>query len=102
MKKTDFITETQDGTIVKAAIHPRASKTQIVGLHGNTVKIKVTAPPVGGAANEACCRFLAKQLGINPSHVTILTGATSRTKKIKIQGLTSRQVRRLLLDQEEL
>jgi len=58
-----------------------------MGPYRDGIKVKVTAPPVGGKANEALVQFMAKTLGIAPSQVQILTGHHSREKRIKISGL---------------
>ena len=54
----------------------------IVGLHGDSLKLKVTAPPVDGAANKMCVKFLAECLSVSPSSLEIISGHGSRTKKI--------------------
>jgi uncharacterized protein (TIGR00251 family) len=59
-------------------IQPRASKNEIVALAGGGLKIRLTAPPVDGAANEALVKFLADTLSIPKSHVEIVSGHTSR------------------------
>jgi uncharacterized protein (TIGR00251 family) len=58
----------------------------IVGLHGDSLKLKVTAPPVGGAANKMCVKFLAKRLSVSPSALEIISGQGSRTKKILLKS----------------
>jgi hypothetical protein len=64
----------------------------VAGLVGETLKIKLTAPPVEGEANEACLDFLAKLLDLPPSRLAIIQGARSRTKLIRIMGLTQEEV----------
>lgn len=70
-----------------AAIQPRASHNRIVGIHNQSLKIKLTSPPVDGAANQACIKFLAKAFGISPSQVSIVRGETSRTKTIQFEAM---------------
>ena len=70
-----------------AAIQPRASRNEIIGIHNNCLKIKLTSPPVDGAANQACIQFLAKAFGISPSRVVIVKGETSRNKTIQFEGI---------------
>ncbi len=74
-----------DGLILKIYIQPKSSKNEVVGLYNDAVKIRLTAPPVDHAANNMCVQFLAKQLGLPKSSVSILSGHTSRNKKIFIQ-----------------
>jgi uncharacterized protein (TIGR00251 family) len=73
-------------TIVKIYLQPKASKNEIVGSYRDGIKVKVTAPPVEGKANDALIRFLAKELGIFPSSIEIVKGHHSREKTLKISG----------------
>ncbi len=70
-----------------AAIQPRASRNQILGIHNHCLKIKLTSPPVDGAANQACIKFLAKAFGISPSRVSIVKGKISKNKTIQFEGM---------------
>ncbi len=72
---------------------PRASRTEIAGVEGSSVRVRVTAPPVGGAANDAVRRLLARALGCPPSAVEILHGRTGREKVVRIVGLGPVEVR---------
>lgn len=65
-------------------VQPRSSVNAIIGCHDQTLKIKLTSPPVGGAANKQCIQLLAKALGLPKSSLTIVSGQTSRRKKIGI------------------
>ncbi len=77
-------------------IQPRASKNEIVMMEGGGLKIRLTAPPVDGAANEALVKFLAGALSIPKSHVEIVSGHTSREKIVRISGINGAEARRLL------
>lgn len=77
-------------------VQPRASADEIVGVHGNAVKVRVTAPPVENAANEALVRFIAATFDIPARSVTIVAGLSSRTKIVELQGVTEDRVRQLL------
>lgn len=79
------ITEKKEGLLLKVAIQPRASRNQVAGLKGDALKIKLTAPPVEGAANKACLQFLAKTLGLPKSTLSIHSGASSRIKLILLR-----------------
>jgi uncharacterized protein len=83
---------------IRVRVQPRASQDQIVGERDGAVVIRVTAPPVGGAANEAVRRLIAKRLGVAKGHVEVLRGGKSRDKVIAIEGLTAAQLRQRLLD----
>ncbi len=71
-------------TILKIYLQPKSSKNEIVGPFRDGIKIKVTAPPVEGKANEALIRLLAKELGISMSSIEILKGHRSREKTVRI------------------
>ena len=75
------------------SVQPRASANRVVGWTGETLKIKLTAPPVEGAANAACLVFLAELLDLPPSRLTLVRGARSRHKLVRIAGLTKKEVR---------
>jgi uncharacterized protein (TIGR00251 family) len=69
-------------------VQPRASRNEIAGLHGAELRVRLTAPPVDGAANEALIQFLAGALGLSRSDVNLLTGAGSRSKIVSARGIT--------------
>lgn len=82
--------------LLSVRIQPRASKNEIVMLENGRLKIRLTAPPVGGAANEALIRFLAERLFVTKSQVAIVSGQTGREKVIRIDGITREDAERLL------
>jgi len=77
-----FLQENNNGIILKVFIQPRSSKNMIAGQHGDALKIKLTAPPVDDAANKMCVQYLAKCLKIPKSSIEIISGHTSRTKRL--------------------
>jgi hypothetical protein len=81
---------------VAVRIQPRASKNGIVVQSDGSLKIRLTAPPVDGAANEALIAFLAKVLQVSKSQVEIVSGHTARDKRLRITGVGDEDVRRLL------
>jgi len=81
-----WIKETPGGVTVSLLIQPRASKNEIVGLQGECLKVRLTAPPVAGAANKMCAAYLAKCLGISKSSLEIVSGQSSRHKQVLIRG----------------
>lgn len=90
------IIATPTGTRVHLHVVPRASRTAVLGLHGERVKLAVAAPPVDGEANEAIVRWLAKALGLPREAVTLVAGQTGRQKTVAIEGLDPEAVRRAL------
>ncbi len=81
---------------ISVRIQPRASKNEIVPMEGGGIKIRLTAPPVDGAANEALVRFLADRAGVPKSQVEIVSGHTSREKIVRITGVSQNEAEELL------
>ena len=75
---------------------PRAAESVIAGRHGDALKIRLAAPPVDGAANDELIRFLAERLSVPRSAITIAAGQTSRRKTVKVTGIETADVLRVL------
>ena len=88
---------TQRGVRIRLHVQPRASRTEAAGLHGQALKVRLAAPPVDGAANDALVRWLADRLGVARSAIEITAGAGSRTKTVEVAGADAVEVRRRLL-----
>lgn len=73
-------------------IQPGAKKTEIAGLHGDALKIRLAAPPVDGKANTSLAAFLAKQLDVPRSQVELISGAASRQKRLRVKGASTRAI----------
>ena len=78
------VTVNDDGLVLRLYIQPKASRDSIVGLHGDEVKVAITAPPVDGQANSHLVKFLGKQFRVAKSQVVIEKGELGRHKQIKI------------------
>jgi uncharacterized protein len=76
-------------------VQPRASRSEIVGVHGDAMKIRLSAPPVDGAANEALVELIANALGVGRRAVRIVSGESSRSKVVEVEGVTAAAVLRL-------
>lgn len=74
-------------------VKPRASRDAIEGEREGALVVRLTAPPVEGEANEALARVLGRALGVAPSAVRILSGATGRRKRVHVGGLDQAEVR---------
>ena len=92
MNLPPFLREQADGVILSIKLQPRASRNEIGESLGEELKIKVTAPPVDSAANEALIELLAEKLDCPRSKVELIRGQTSRHKALRIHGLTAAQV----------
>jgi len=86
-----------DGVELSVIVVPRSSRCEIAGIHNNSLRIKLTSPPVDNEANVQCCSFIAKQLGIAKRQVSIIRGKTARKKVVKIAGVTESEVRRKMV-----
>lgn len=80
------ISQARGGTSIRVYIQSRASRTEIAGLHGDAIRIRLAAPPVGGAANGALVRLLASVLGVAQSAITIRSGLSGRHKVVFVAG----------------
>lgn len=70
--------------LLEIRVQPRASRDEIVGLHGGQLKVRITAPPVDGKANSHLQRYIAKAFGVAPSAVVLVGGETGREKRFRI------------------
>jgi uncharacterized protein (TIGR00251 family) len=92
MTGSSFMKVHPDGVLLHLKIQPRASKTEIAGVLGAELKIKVTAPPVDSAANEAVLEFLAAVLACPRRCCVLLRGASSRHKQVLVHGMSLQTV----------
>ena len=79
---------------VRLGVHvqPRAARSEIVGVHGDALKVRLTSPPVEGAANEALVKFLADTFAVGRRAIRIVAGGHSRSKIVEIEGITARAI----------
>src|SRR5438067_2771219 len=92
MSAMEAITATATGTLIRLRVQPRASRERLEGVRDGYVRLRLTAPPVDGAANTACIAFLAKILNVSRAQMHIQAGEKSREKLIHIAGLAPAQV----------
>ncbi len=91
-----LITESGDGIIIRLHLQPRASKTEICGIQGDELKVRVTSPPVDDAANRLCIEFFAKLFRLPKSSLNIISGQKSRHKRLHVSGATPRDAADLI------
>lgn len=88
---------TRDGSITFAVrVQPRAKKNAITGQVGDALKLSLTAPPVEGAANEACVAFFAKLLRVPRSSISLVSGEAGRNKVLRIAGVNAETLSKAL------
>ena len=85
-----------DGVVLTLYIQPGAKRSEVVGAHGEALKIRLAAPPVDGKANAALIEFLAAKVGVGRTAVTLLSGETARAKRVRIIGCAAADVRATL------
>lgn len=81
---------------IAVRVQPRASRTEVAGLHGSELRVRLMAPPVDGAANQALVDFLAAILHVPRAAVTLVSGAGHRSKVVAVLGRTPAEVMSLL------
>jgi len=84
------------GVRLRLRVQPRASRTELAGVHGDQLRVRLAAPPVDGAANAALIEFLADALHLPRRDIRIVSGQTGRRKRVTIGGMTAEQVRAML------
>ena len=87
-----WLRQTPAGDELLVYVQPRASRDQLVGVQGDELKVRLAAPPVDGAANAACCAFFAKLCRLPKNQVTLVTGETSRHKRLLLAGAKAASV----------
>lgn len=91
MSESPFV-PTSNGTRIAVRVQPRASRNRVEGVHGGRVKIRLTAPPVEGAANKALVAFLADVLDVPKRSIAIVQGHRGREKVVEVEGLAPQEV----------
>ena len=97
MKNSLVVQTDSRGVTFKVYVQPRSSKNQIIGLHGDALKVKIKAPPVDGAANKMCIQYLAACLDVPKSCVEIKSGQSGRTKQVRVQLKTGGDLKKEIL-----
>jgi len=92
------VLQTADGAVIRVHVQPKSRREQIVGMHGDRIKLAVTEPPDKGKANDAVLRLIAATLNVATSSVELLRGSTSRQKDLLVRQLSADDAKRLLSD----
>jgi uncharacterized protein (TIGR00251 family) len=90
------IQQVPGGIVFTVKVVPGSSKTAVAGLLGSTLKIKVSAPPEKGKANESLVNFLAERLGVRPRNIEIIAGTSNPVKQIRVEGITPDRLTQIL------
>ncbi|PTQ91145.1 DUF167 domain-containing protein [Agitococcus lubricus] len=84
---TEAIQQHGSDLVLNLHVQPNAARSEFVGLHGQALKVRLHAPPVDGKANDELCRFLAHIFAVNKKSVQLLSGETTRTKRVRVQNV---------------
>jgi uncharacterized protein len=93
---SDWLRADGDGVILQLHIQPGAKKTEVVGHHGDALKIRLAAPPVDGKANAALVAFLAEKLGVGRAAIELVSGQSARAKRVRVSGIDPSSAAKLL------
>jgi len=91
------LSKTDQGIILPVHVVVKARKTEIAGLFGESLKLKVASPPIDGKANKEIIKFLSSLLGISKKQIEILSGEKSKDKKLLLTGIKARTVYDVLI-----
>ncbi len=94
MANIPLVKESKKGCTFEIQVTPHASRAQITGIQDDVLKLKVTALPMEGAANEACIKLLTKELGLKKSQMEIFTGLKSRKKTVMVKDITAAELKK--------
>ena len=88
----------ENGILVEILVQPRASTTSIIGIHDGALRVRVAAPPVYNAANNAVIELLSKRLGVRKRDIEIVSGATGKRKRLFVRGIEVETARAALAE----
>lgn len=98
----DVVRQTKQGQgLLRVYVQPRSSKNGICGIHGASLKVAITAPPLEGRANKAIIQLFAKLFSVPKRDVTLLTGEQSRLKTLLFSGLSAAELKEQLVSHLE-
>ena len=92
-----ILRHTDGGCILSVRVHPGAKRNAVTGTHNDALKISLITPPTDGRANAALIAFLAERLNIPRASITLISGATNRSKTLRFTGITTAEAEARLL-----
>jgi len=90
------VSEKNGSALFSVRVKPGGKKDELLGVHDGALKLSVKAPPIEGKANRAVTKFISKILGVAPSRVDIVSGESSRTKRVRVEGMDAQEVKKIL------
>ena len=88
-----------EGCVIACHVQPKASRTAVAGMYAESLKVALKSPPVDGKANKELCRFFAERASVSNSSVTLISGETSRSKRVFVPVSAQTLIRRILEDE---
>jgi uncharacterized protein YggU (UPF0235/DUF167 family) len=95
---TDVVEDGSDGPVLRLRVRPRSSRRGVLGTNAGTLAVGVAAAPEGGKATAEAMKVVASWLGVAPSRLGLISGATSRSKRVLVSGETAGSLRRLVAE----
>jgi uncharacterized protein (TIGR00251 family) len=96
MSQHPELSEGRDGTMLAVHVQPGAGRTEVVGRHGDALKVRVAAPPTGNRANDAVVELVAREFALKAGDVVVTSGNTSRQKRLQLTGVDVRAAERVV------
>src|SRR5919106_4792860 len=96
MSQHPELSESGDGTVLAVHVQPGAGRTEVVGRHGDALKVRIAAPPTGGRANDAVVELVAKEFAVKKDAVRITSGTSSRQKRVLLGGVDVKAAERVV------
>ncbi|OIQ92567.1 hypothetical protein GALL_254760 [mine drainage metagenome] len=96
---SDWLRSDGEDVVLSLHIQPGAKKTELAGMHGGALKIRLAAPPVDGRANDCLIAYLADRLAVAKRRVELVSGAGSREKRVRVAGIDADTARTRLAAQ---
>ena len=90
------LSEGRDGAMLAVHVQPGAGRTEVVGRHGDALKIRVAAPPTGNRANDAVVELVAREFAIKEADVVVTSGASNQEKRLQLTGVDVRAAERVV------
>jgi uncharacterized protein (TIGR00251 family) len=91
-----FDIDDKGDVFLRLHVQPGAGRSAVVGTHGDALKVRVAAPPRDGRANDACVALIAETLGAKAADVELVSGQSSRSKRVRVRGIEAEDIERLL------
>jgi len=90
------LSATEGGVVLAVHVQPGAGRTEVVGRHGDALKVRVAAPPTGNRANDAVVDLVSREFDLKKDGVSVISGGSSRQKRVRLDGVEMRRAERVI------